>query len=71
MANKKQTQEMKIRCGKCGNEEFTLRYFIVDGVKSIVANCKCGRTIEYRGIEQAIDLVPGMEAEQSASKEVA
>lgn len=46
--------QAEIRCRKCGNTKFTLRYCELDGVKSIIADCECGRVVEYRGFQIAV-----------------
>lgn len=46
--------QAEIQCKKCGNAEFTLRVCEIDGIKSIIADCKCGRVVEYRGFKEAI-----------------
>ena len=57
---KTEWNEALINCGNCGSERFELRLTIVDGVKSIIAHCKyCGKTVEYRGIQEAITLIKG------------
>jgi uncharacterized Zn finger protein len=56
--NKKLNMDAKIQCGKCSSQDFTLRYVVFDGIKSVVAECKgCGRNVDYR-ITDAIELAP-------------
>jgi hypothetical protein len=37
-----------VRCKDCANEDFNLTYCLFDGVKDIIATCKCGRSVTYR-----------------------
>ena len=50
----KPTYEGKIQCGSCGNTDFKLRASVFEGVKSVLADCKCGRVVEYR-VSDVID----------------
>jgi hypothetical protein len=51
-----------IKCKECGNTEFELGFSGMNKLnnfkRSIIATCKCGRRIEYRGVEEAIDMTP-------------
>lgn len=58
-----------IKCRDCGNTEFELFLTGMDKnnncKRSIVAVCKCGRRVEYRGVEEAIDLTSWMKPKEN------
>ena len=51
----KQTYEAEIKCIKCGNTDFKLTLSVFEGSRAVIAECKCGRRVEYR-ITDCIDL---------------
>lgn len=53
----KQTDAV-IQCGKCKSRSFKLRFVVFDQVQSIIAECPCGRVVEYRDFKQSICLNP-------------
>ena len=58
----------KIQCRKCRNDKFELRFVVVDGVKSLIIHCKCGRTVEYRGFQEIIVMTPDVKGEEEVSE---
>lgn len=53
--------ESIIQCRTCGSKRFELRLFAdLDGSRSIVAYCDCGRVVEYIGVQDAIELTKGV-----------
>ena len=61
-----QMKEAQIQCGKCGNRNFELRLVEVEGIKSIIAHCSCGKVVEYRGIQEAINMTPDVMSKRRA-----